>query len=272
MSVRCLWRRWWNEKVYRAPAGYSYCPGLPFTSSVDKTSRMVVLASGGSSKGSARMFAGAERLAVIVQKPLKPKKCKVCPSMFLPSRPMQKVCGPLCALDLARAARIKQEARRQVLDRRETKAKLKELQPRKYWLARAKVAIQAFRRLEELAKGSGCMSCGRSQSQVAGSDSWKPGGLWDGGHFLSKGARPELALEPLNIWLQCKSCNGGSSNYARKGYTVNASFEANLIEQKGQEMVDWLKGPHEAKHYDADELQALEKQYSALVREMKGKS
>jgi hypothetical protein len=125
------------------------------------------------------------------------------------------------------------------------------------WLAEAKKLLQRRRRLEELAKGKGCMSCGRSQSEVMGTDGWKPGGAWDGGHFMSKGARPELALEPLNIWLQCKSCNGGSGKYARKGYTVGAAFEANLIAEHGAELVDWLKGPHEAKHHSVDDLIAI---------------
>jgi len=206
---------------------------------------------------------------MIRPKAAKPKKCKVCPSMFTPSRIGQKVCGPMCALTFARSVRAKDERREAVRERAATKSKLKQLEPRKYWLAKARVAIQAFRRLEELARGSGCMSCGRSQKEVAGTDAWKPGGLWDGGHFLSKGARPELALEPLNIWLQCKSCNGGSSKYARKGYTVNASFEANLRAQEGDALVDWLKGPHELNHYSIEQLQALEREFSAKAKELK---
>lgn len=208
---------------------------------------------------------------MIQPKAAKPKKCRVCPSMFAPARMGQKVCGPMCALTFARSVRGKDEKREAVKERKVVKAKLKELQPRKYWLAKAKVAIQASRRLEELAKGRGCMSCGRSQQEVAGADAWKPGGLWDGGHFMSKGARPELALEPLNIWLQCKPCNGGSGKYARKGYTVNASFEANLIAQEGQELVDWLKGPHEPKHYSIERLQAIEAEHAAKARELKAK-
>jgi len=208
---------------------------------------------------------------VIKPKTTKPKKCKVCPSMFTPTRLGQKVCGPMCALTFARSVRAKDEKREAIKERRETKAKLKDLKPRNYWYAKAKVAIQASRRLEELAKGSGCMSCGRSQKEVVGTDPWKPGGLWDGGHFMSKGARPELALEPLNVWLQCKTCNGGSGKYARKGYTVNNSFEANLRAQMGDELVDWLKGPHELKHLSIEQLQAIEAEHSAIAKELKAK-
>lgn len=143
------------------------------------------------------------------------------------------------------------------VERAETKRRKLAIKTRADWLAEAKKLLQRRRRLEELAKGKGCMSCGRSQSEVMGTDGWKPGGAWDGGHFMSKGARPELALEPLNIWLQCKSCNGGSGKYARKGYTVGAAFEANLIAEQGAELVDWLKGPHEQKHYSTDDLIAI---------------
>lgn len=182
---------------------------------------------------------------------------------------MAVCCSPMCALSLARSKRGKAEKVAMVKERRATKEKLEKLKTRGEWLAEAKRAIQQFRRLEELAKGRGCMSCGRPQHEVIGGEGWKPGGAWDGGHFMSKGAHPELALEPLNIWLQCKSCNAGSGKYARKGYTVNAAFEANLIEQEGAELVEWLKGPHEPKHYTTEELIAIKQEYTARVRELK---
>jgi glutaredoxin len=154
------------------------------------------------------------------------------------------------------------------VERAETKRRKLAIKTRAEWLAEAKKLVQKRRRLEELAKGNGCMSCGRSQSEVMGTDGWKPGGAWDGGHFMSKGARPELALEPLNIWLQCKSCNGGSGKYARKGYTVNAAFEVNLIASEGAELVDWLKGPHDPKHFSVDDLITICAQERQKLKEL----
>jgi hypothetical protein len=165
---------------------------------------------------------------------------------------------------------IKKARAAEKVERAETKRRKLAIKTRADWLAEAKKLLQRRRRLEELAKGKGCMSCGRSQSEVMGTDGWKPGGAWDGGHFMSKGARPELALEPLNIWLQCKSCNGGSGKYARKGYTVGAAFEANLIAEQGAELVDWLKGPHEAKHYSVDDLIAICTDEKLKLKELQG--
>jgi hypothetical protein len=165
---------------------------------------------------------------------------------------------------------IKKARAAEKVERAETKRRKLAIKTRADWLAEAKKLLQRRRRLEELAKGKGCMSCGRSQSEVMGTDGWKPGGAWDGGHFMSKGARPELALEPLNIWLQCKSCNGGSGKYARKGYTVGAAFEANLIAEHGAELVDWLKGPHDQKHYSVDDLIAICANEKLKLKELQG--
>lgn len=196
----------------------------------------------------------------------KQRKCRVCKTPFTSMQSFRNWCSPPCGSVLALKKLEKKKKCEVIADRRETKAKLTKLKGRGYWLARAKKAVQKSRRLEELAKGSGCMSCLRTQEQVVGTDPWRPGGYWDGGHFLSKGSHPELALEPLNIWLQCKTCNAGGGKYARKGYTVNASFEANLIATQGQELVDWLKGPHELKHYTIEQLQAIEAEHTALAR------
>ncbi len=195
--------------------------------------------------------------------------CGHCKTKFKPARMGQKACSPACAIALAPSMRVKADKVAKVKDRRETKVKLQSLKTRGEWLKEAKQAIQQARRLEELALGSGCMSCGRTQEQVMGTDSYKPGGAWDGGHFLSKGARPELALEPLNIWLQCKSCNAGSGKYARKGYTVNASFRVNLIDRIGLEAVETLEADHRQRHYSVDDIKALKAAYQQKTRELK---
>lgn len=208
---------------------------------------------------------------------LKPRKCKHCSEKYTPTRPMQSACSVACAIELGKKARAKADAVKAREEKATAKTERESVRKRKQALEtrgdvlkQAKVAIQAFRRLEELSKGRGCISCGRSQQEVEAGE-WRPGGYWDGGHFKSKGAFPEMALEPLNIWLQCKSCNAGSGKYARKGYTVNASFEVNLVALEGQELVDWLNGPHAPKHYDIDQLRAIRDEYRAKAAKLKKK-
>ena len=204
---------------------------------------------------------------------VKSKVCKTCRMKFIPDLPGALVCSEPCAMAFAvsengnaRKVAAIRERKAKAVDRKETREKLQALKTRGEWLKEAKLAAQRFRRLEELALGSGCMSCGRSQAEVVDSDAWKPGGAWDGGHFLSKGARPELALDPLNIWLQCKSCNAGSSKYARKGYTVNASFRLNLVDRIGLEAVEALESDHVPKHYTVDQIKAIKTEYAAKAR------
>lgn len=209
----------------------------------------------------------------------KSKVCQNCKMKFIPDLPGAIACSEPCAI--AHAVSVNGKARKvaavradklAAADRKDTRAKLDKLKTRGQWLKEAKTAIQRFRRLEELALGSGCISCGRSQQEVVSTDAWKPGGAWDGGHFLSKGARPEMALNPMNIWLQCKSCNAGSSKYARKGYTVGASFRANLVDRIGLEAVEALEVDHGPNHFTVDQIIAIKTEYAAKARALKAQT
>lgn len=197
------------------------------------------------------------------------KKCRICKTAFEPTQPFQTWCSVEHGFLIATGKLDKIKKAAQVKDKRETKTKLDAMKTRGQWLAEAKKAAQQFRRLEELANGSGCISCGRSQEEVARTDGWKPGGAWDGGHYLSKGARPELALEPLNIWLQCKSCNAGSSKYARKGYTVNAAFRIGLINRIGLDAVEALEADQTPRRYTIDDLKQIKQTYMKKTKQLK---
>lgn len=205
------------------------------------------------------------------KKMMRRKLCKHCKGKLEPGEYIHAACVvPYAEAQGAKSERkkAKQVAAIAKEGRADVRKRKQALETRGDVLKQAKVAIQAFRRLEELSKGRGCISCGRSQEEVQAGE-WRPGGYWDGGHFKSKGAFPEMALEPLNIWLQCKSCNAGSSKYARKGYTVNASFEENLAKLEGQTLVDWLNGPHDPKHYDIHQLRDIRDDYRARAAKLK---
>jgi hypothetical protein len=190
-----------------------------------------------------------------------------------------KLCGNVeCAIQWAEREREKKErkearleARRQLEEKRDHKDKLEKLKTRSEWIQEAEMWRRRRRRLEELAKGEGCISCKRTQEEVMGIEGWKPGGCWDAGHFLSKGARPNLRLTLNNIWLQCKSCNAGSAKYARKQGTVSAAYRINLIEKIGVEAVETLENDHEPRHWTIDDLKVMIAEDKLAVKNLKSR-
>ena len=203
---------------------------------------------------------------------MKSRKCAnpACRSEFVPAfSTTQKVCKWQCGLaikdqnhDKARKAIASQER----VEHRERKEKLK---TRSEYLHEAEKVVRDYRRTYELSIGSGCISCGESQESILSAQGWKTGGAFDAGHFLGKGARPELRLIPENIWLQCKGCNSGSYMHARKGHTVSQGFRAGLIDRIGLEAVEALEADHEPRKYTIDELKAIRDEYRAKLRALK---
>ena len=207
----------------------------------------------------------------IERKQPKPKKCRVstCRASFVPSRMGQAVCSPACALK--DAPRNEQKAKKAIdqRNRREIEVRKEKLKTRTDHLKDAEKAVRDYRRMYELSIGSGCISCGESQESIIAAQGWKTGGAFDAGHFLGKGARPELRLMPNNIWLQCKSCNSGSSKYARKGQTVSQGFRTGLIARIGLAEVEVLEADHEPRKHTVEELKAITAEYRAKTRELK---
>lgn len=199
----------------------------------------------------------------------RPKKCRACRETFAPAKSLQIACSPKCALDLVAKKRERERKSIQQRERKEIKARKEKLKSRADHVKDAEKAVRDYRRTYELSIGSGCISCGKTQSEVQESQGWKTGGAWDGGHFLGKGARPELRLEPANIWLQCKGCNAGSSKYARKGLTVSQGFRAGLVERIGLEAVEALETDNDPRRYTIDDLKEITAKYRAKVRELK---
>ncbi len=109
-----------------------------------------------------------------------------------------------------------------------------------------------------------CISCGRSESEVE----IFTGGKWDCGHFLGVGAHPELRFEPKNAYKQCKSCNGGSGKYSKKSDTVAKEYERRLREKVGDDVVDWLQGPHPAANHTHDDLRNIKAHYAKLGNDL----
>jgi|DEB0MinimDraft_6_1074348.scaffolds.fasta_scaffold29365_2 hypothetical protein len=117
--------------------------------------------------------------------------------------------------------------------------------------------------------GMPCVSCGRTESEVEQSEGWKPGGAWDCGHYLSVGSHPELRFEPMNAHRQCKSCNGGAGNYARKNHQVTAAYRVELVRRIGIENVEWLEGPHEPAKFTIEDFKATEGKFKKMLSDLK---
>lgn len=212
--------------------------------------------------------------------PKKPRKCRVCKADFQPSKPLQNICSFECEVQrgiiLAERSKAKREKAERVAEaasRKIIKQKLEGLktpkQKRASLIQQTEKSVRDYRRVYELKRGSGCISCGRSQHEVIGTDGWKPGGAFDAGHYHGKGARPNLRLTPDNIWLQCKSCNGGSSKFSRKGATVAKQYRENLIAEIGLARVEELDADDTPRHWTDEELIEIRDTNRAKLKELK---
>jgi len=178
------------------------------------------------------------------------KKCKVCKS---PNSNPGPYCSVVCALK-------QHDINRQKKERKENAARKFELRSRRDWLKIAQVAFNAF--IRERDKALPCICCGNTTDQ-------KYGGSWDAGHFLSRGAYPELRFTEDNCHRQLKSCNAGSNKYAHKGKTVAQGYRDRLIQKIGIERVEWLEGPHPPQKWSIPDLIEIEKKFKLKLKELK---
>lgn len=201
----------------------------------------------------------------------RPKPCKnpACRASFVPQRLGQAVCSPKCGLAIKDVNEAKARKSLDQVGRSVIKERKEALKTRADHLKDAEKAVRDYRRTYELSIGSGCISCGESQESILAAQGWKTGGAFDAGHFLGKGARPELRLVPTNIWLQCKSCNAGSSKFARKGETVSQGFRAGLIARIGLEAVEALEADHAPRKETVEQLKSITAEYRAKTKELK---
>ena len=169
-------------------------------------------------------------------------KCAACRNQFVRLRPKQKACSPECAQQVAQDKRLKDE-------RRQHKAALQDCKPLSHWLDLTQRAVNAMVKARD--QGRPCISCGATQAFE-----------WDAGHYLSRGARPELRFHPDNIALQCAACNrhkGGNQ----------ALFRLGLVARIGLASVEDLEGPHPPAKFTRETLAEIRKQAQAQTRQLK---
>lgn len=181
--------------------------------------------------------------AMALSKPAAPRqrKCKVCGGKFTPMRGIQTWCSPECGVTLAN--RLVGEKRA-----REHRTKLAESKPLSHWLELTQRVVNTYVLARDAYRP--CISCGCWDAFA-----------WDAGHYLSRGARPELRFDLANIHKQCASCNrhkGGNQVQYRLG----------LVARHGLAVVEALEGPHPPAKFTREGLEKLRRQVSAMTRQL----
>jgi hypothetical protein len=182
---------------------------------------------------------------------VKAKKCKACKSPFFPARPMQCVCSPGCAAAQVKAKKAKEAEENAKAERKQDKAKLQALKPLAYFADKAQREVNRYVRLKE--RGNPCISCGNP---------WQEN--YQAGHYLSRGARPELRYHLDNLHIQCIPCNHHKSGNA-------SMYRVNLVSLIGAQRVESLEGPHALPKWTRDDYQRIEKEFKALADELAGR-
>lgn len=153
----------------------------------------------------------------MIRTKVKQKKCAVCPEMFTPFQPMQKVCSPKCAIVLGRINTEKKEKQ----DKKEWNVRKKEYKEKslthKDYLKLLQIVFNTFIRLRD--KNEPCISC-RTTKNVE----------YAAGHYYPT-TYSYLRFNEDNVHKQCnKHCN------MEKGGNV-LEYRPALIKKIGLERV-----------------------------------
>lgn len=188
---------------------------------------------------------------MIAAQPAKLKPCKACKSLFMPARPLARVCSPHCAKVVVDANNAKKAKLLESANRKETRAKLKKLKTRGEWIKDAQVAFNAFIRARDT--GKPCICCGRIGSGMV------RGGEIDAGHYRSRGSAPHLRFDERNVHAQLKQCNRYAS-----GNVVG--YRLGLIQRLGLEVVEALESDQEPRRHTIEDLKQIKKTYAAKAK------
>ena len=180
------------------------------------------------------------------------KRCKACKAEFNPVRPLQSVCGPMCALEVSRQATEKKKAKEAQEDRKKTREKLDAMRTKPQLVKIAQVSFNKYIRERDLLKP--CISCGKPPSTESNQT--------DAGHFRSVGSAPHMRFVEDNVHGQCKHCNqylAGNILAYRKG----------LIERIGLTRVEQIESDQTVRKYTKEGLQEIARHYNAEARRLK---
>lgn len=177
------------------------------------------------------------------------KECKHCGGCFVPLRPMQSVCSPICASRLVRAQKKEENERNKA-----RKAALKRIPD---LIKEAQIAFNSYVRFRDRAQS--CICCGKPIAESA------VGGGYDAGHYRSTGSASHLRFNEDNVHAQRKVCN-------RYGAGRAVDYRIGLIARIGLERVEALENNNQVHKWTAEELLEIKAKYRAKLKELEGKN
>lgn len=180
----------------------------------------------------------------------KPRPCTGpgCVRTFVPARPMQTVCGPVCARKKVEAGKKQERAKD-----RATREKQKGL-PQLHKEARA--AVHEYIRLRDAALP--CISCGAPPPDLRGLHAGR-----DAGHYRSVGSAPQHRYNPVNINGQCVHCNQHLA-----GNLIG--YRQGMLAKYGEAATVALETDNAAHKWTREEVRQIRDTYRAKIKEMKG--
>lgn len=179
---------------------------------------------------------------------LNKRKCKNCKKVFQKQTPLQYVCSPKCAVELAKLKTAKDKAKEEKAE----KKRLKEsLLTHKDYIQMAQKVFNTYVRMRD--KDKPCVSCGCDMTNRKG----------DASHYFAAGSNPNIRFNEDNVHLACVPCN----QYAH-GNLIE--YGLRLPSRIGEERFKRLHDTRNiVRKYTIPELQELITKYKQKIKELK---
>jgi len=184
----------------------------------------------------------------------KPNRCKHC-KQRMPEDKARHVLHDDCMQPWIDGQLAKQQKKRQAEQRKKERLERAEVKRRRReqrsWAdehADAQKAVNAVVRLRDA--GEPCISCGTP---------WQPD--FQAGHYRSRGAAKNLALDLRNIHGQCVQCNLHKHSNA-------VDYRLGLVGRYGPEFVEALECDNAPRHHSTDDLRAIAAENRAKARQL----
>jgi hypothetical protein len=181
---------------------------------------------------------------------MRPVKCKVCGTEYARQRLGQKTCSVPCAISMAKSETARKEKRAAILDRKETRDKLK---TRADWAREAQAAVNKYVRLRDSKRG--CVSCDKPAS-------WD--GQWHASHFRSVGASSATRFHLWNIHKACSICNNWKSGNL-------SEYEPRLRDKIGNDKVDWIRAQTQPVKYTVEYLDRIKRVFQKKCKRLESR-